>query len=149
MYRKANPSSPYCTEILIAGRRILMTSEPMQIKAILATQFEQFGKGPRFRKIWSPLLGESIFATDGDQWHQNRKLLRPMFNKERMSDLEIFEKHSEVLLSKLPDAGQTVDMCEMFYHLTMDVITDFLLGRAVGSLEKSFHQISSTSNDQN
>jgi cytochrome P450 len=136
MYSKADPSSPWCTEILIAGRRILLTAEPGQIKAMLATQFDQFGKGERFRRIWSPFLGESIFATDNAKWHANRKLLRPMFNKERLSDLKIFERHTQILLSQLPSSGQTVDMGKKFNDLTMDVITDFLMGRAVGSLEK-------------
>ena len=136
MYREAHKTSPHCVEVLIGGRRIFLTIEPSQIKAILSTQFDNFGKGPRFYAIWSPLLGDSIFATDGETWHQNRKLLRPMFSKDRISDLKIFEKHSDVLLSKLPASGETVDVCDLFYHFTMDVITDFLMGRAVGSLEK-------------
>ncbi|KAL2206425.1 cytochrome P450 [Sarocladium strictum] len=144
MYGKADPSSPWCTEILIAGRRILLTAEPGQIKAMLATQFDQFGKGERFRRIWSPFLGESIFATDDAKWHANRKLLRPMFNKERLSDLKIFERHTQILLSQLPSSGQTVDMGKKFNDLTMDVITDFLMGRAVGSLENPQNEFAQT-----
>lgn len=147
LYRRTDPSSPYCTEILIGGRRILLTSEPRQVKAMLATQFDQFQKGPRFHTIWSPLLGDSIFATDGEMWHHQRGLIRPMFNKERLSDLKIFEKHADLLMSELPAQGQTVDMYVMFYRLTMDVITDFLLGRAVGSLEHPEEEFAKTFGD--
>lgn len=60
-----------------------------------------------------------------------------MFTKERIRDLDIFERWSDVLVAKLPPSGQTVDICDLFYRMTLDVTTDFLLGESVGALEKS------------
>jgi len=36
---------------------------------------------------------------------------------------------------KFPASGQTFDIQELFYRMTIDVITDFLLGESVGSLQ--------------
>jgi hypothetical protein len=34
------------------GERVILTAEPENIKAILATQFKDYGKGEQFRKDW-------------------------------------------------------------------------------------------------
>ena len=36
----------------IPGRHIIMTMEPENVKAILATQFHEFGKGEEFHARW-------------------------------------------------------------------------------------------------
>jgi hypothetical protein len=56
------------SEILLSGTHHLLqvfTCEPQHIKAILATQFAAFEKGPAFRDIFNPLLGTGVFAADG------------------------------------------------------------------------------------
>jgi hypothetical protein len=39
------------------GERVILTAEPENIKAILATQFKDYGKGEQFRKDWHAFLG--------------------------------------------------------------------------------------------
>ncbi len=113
-----------------------MTREPEHIKTILTTKFREYGKGERFHEVWSPFLGDSIFTTDGQQWSDSRALIRPMFIKDRVQDLEIFDRWTTTLISKLPASGQTVDVMDLFYRMTLDVTTDFLLGGSVDSLNK-------------
>ncbi|KAJ7289514.1 hypothetical protein C8J57DRAFT_1706341 [Mycena rebaudengoi] len=43
----------------------MMTAEPDNIKAILATEFNSFEKGSEFRVMMEPLLGTGVFAADG------------------------------------------------------------------------------------
>ncbi|KAI8634103.1 cytochrome P450 [Xylariaceae sp. FL1651] len=115
--------------------RTIETREPAHIKAILAGDFHSFGKGPTFHKYWSPFLGDSIFTTDGKLWQNSRSLIRPMFQTDRMSDLHIFERQVEKMISHIPPSGQTVDMMDLFFRMTMDVTTDFLLGESANSLD--------------
>ena len=136
-FKGATPESPNCVEICWMGyRRYIMTDEPAQIKTILTSKFTDFGKGPDFHKLWQPFLGDSIFTTDGKAWQDNRSLIRPMFMKDRVKDLANFGKWSDVLISKLPAPGVTVDIMDLFYRMTLDVTTEFLLGTSVNSLEK-------------
>ena len=58
-----------------------------------------------------------------------------MFVKNRVSDLDIFERWIQTMLKQFPASGQTFDIQDLFYRLTIDVITDFLLGGSVNSLE--------------
>lgn len=121
---------------LTGSKRVLITREPEQIKAILATKFHSFGHGPQWHELWRPFLGDGIFATDGQQWHHSRAMIRPMFVKDRVRNLNIFDSCTEKLLSLLPASGVTVDLKEFFYRWTLDTSTDFLLGENVNSLEK-------------
>lgn len=137
LYRSATPACPNCVEISITGQsRFILTREPEHIKTILASKFGVFGKGKQFHDIWGPFLGDSIFTTDGQPWSDSRGLIRPMFIKERLRDIEIFERWNQTLLSKLPPSGETVDIMDLFYRMTLDITTDFLLGTSVDSLNK-------------
>lgn len=106
------------------------------MKALLAAQFDDYGKGKAFHDDWEPLLGEGIFATDGEVWRVSRQMIRTQFLKERVSDLGIFEKHSQVLISTIQKygPGNKIDMFQMFQRFTLDTATEFLFGRSVDNL---------------
>ncbi|CAG8973096.1 hypothetical protein HYALB_00007573 [Hymenoscyphus albidus] len=134
----------YTVEAKPAGRRIIFTADPENIKAILATQFASYGKGKPFHEEWKEFLGDSIFTTDEDQWHDSRQLIRPQFIKDRVSDLDVFEEHVQILIRKMTEEGRTsdgkegkgFDVSDMLFRYTLDAATHFLFGNSVDSLEK-------------
>lgn len=141
LYRSATPACPNCVEFSVTGQvRYILTREPEHVKAVLAAQFAAFGKGRRFHETWSPFLGDSIFTTDGQLWSDSRGLIRPMFVKEKVRDIEIFERWAQTLMSKIPTSGETVNVMDLFYRMTLDVTTDFLLGTSVDSLNNPKHE---------
>lgn len=143
-------SPDWTAEVRLLGRRIVMTADPENIKAILATQFADFGKGEQFHREWYEFLGDSIFVTDGKLWHDSRQLLRPQFSRERISDLHCFESHLETFFKAIANGGvldgekqqvdieagngKPFDISELLFRYTLDVATDFLLGMDVQSL---------------
>lgn len=133
-----NQFNPYTVEAMPMGQRIIFTIDEENIKALLATQFQDFGKGPRFHDEWEPFLGSSIFTTDGEKWHASRQLLRPQFMKDRVSDLDTFERHVQVLLPLLAKStsAQGVGADDLFSKFALDAATEFLMGRSVESLTK-------------
>ena len=55
-------------EAITIRERIIFTSDEENVKAILATQFQDYGKGPQFRKDWKEFLGLSesfLIAVEG------------------------------------------------------------------------------------
>ncbi|KAI9653030.1 MAG: hypothetical protein M1831_006237 [Alyxoria varia] len=130
-----NPANPYTFEVDCGGERIIVTADPENVKAILATQFNDFGKGEEFNRDWHEFLGDSIFTTDGKKWHDSRQLIRSQFLKDRVSDLAVFERHVSQLLSIIEARKQEVDVKDLFFRLTLDAATDFLFGRSVDSLQ--------------
>lgn len=140
MKKYGNPKDPWTIELRPGGRRVIVTQDPENIKAVLATQFGDYGKGQRFNELLHEFLGDSIFSTDGKLWHNSRQLLRPQFIKDRVSDLEIFERHTQALMPLLGGQGQTVDVFELFMKYTLDAATDFLLGESVDSLNSNSNE---------
>jgi cytochrome P450 len=138
-----NASQAWTVEAVPAGRRVVFTADPENIKAILATQFDDYGKGQPFHEEWKEFLGDSIFTTDLDMWHNSRQLIRPQFIKDRVSDLGIFEEHVQVLIRQIKKAGllwdgkqgKELEVSDLFFRYTLDAATHFLLGRSVNSLE--------------
>lgn len=146
----ADGNGMYTSELTVMGRRTVFTADPENIKAILATQFTDFGKGEIFHKEWQEFLGDSIFTTDGQMWHTSRQLLRPQFIKDRISDLDCFEGHLQTFFKAMANGGaltgedqdvnmdavngRVIDISELFFRYTLDVATDFLLGQDVKSL---------------
>lgn len=116
LYSKLPRGRSRTVEMTIAAQRFIFTADPENIKAILAAQFEDYGKGEVFHKEWKDFLGDSIFTTDGEEWRNSRNLLRPQFVKTRVSDLDIFEKHLDVLISMMGGNGEVVDISELFYR---------------------------------
>ncbi|KAH6604929.1 cytochrome p450 alkane hydroxylase [Trichoderma cornu-damae] len=120
---------------LTGSKRVLITRDPEQIKAILATKFSHFGHGPMWHKLWRPFLGDGIFGVDGQLWHDSRSMIRPMFARDRLRNLVIFDACTTKLLSKIPSAGATIDLKDLFYRWALDTTTEFLLGENVNSLD--------------
>lgn len=122
------------------SNRIVVTTDPENIKAMLTGQFGDFGKGESFHEEWREFLGDSIFVTDGEMWSRSRQLIRPMFTRDRIVDTEIFEKHVQHLIPLLvggsaPGASKVVDIAPLFYRYTLDAATDYLLGHGTDSLQ--------------
>lgn len=140
----------YTSEMRAMSRRAIFTADPENIKAILATQFADFGKGDIFHREWAEFLGDSIFVTDGQMWHTSRQLLRPQFIRDRISDLHCFESHLQTFFKAMANGaalrgedqevnmdavnGRVMDISDLFFRYTLDVATDFLLGQDVKSL---------------
>jgi cytochrome P450 len=133
-FKMTKRANPWTYEMGIGHMRLIMTADPDNIKAILASQFADYGKGKQFYHDFEPFLGDSIFATDGQKWQNSRQMIRPQFVRDRLSDLVKFEHHIQKLLPMLGGKGQTVDIQTMFYCYTLDAATDFLLGKSIDSL---------------
>ncbi|TFK72860.1 cytochrome P450 monooxygenase pc-2 [Pluteus cervinus] len=118
-------------------RHTIVTMEPSHVKAILATQFDNFQKGPVLIKSFRPLLGDGIFNVNGDIWKFHRGLTRPFFARNRITDFDIFERHTDKAISVIRTRlreDQPVDFQDMIGRFTLDVASTFLLGKEMDSL---------------
>ncbi|EGX89124.1 Cytochrome P450 [Cordyceps militaris CM01] len=119
------------------GRDLLMTTDPENVKALLATQFKDFGLGPMRLKILEPLLGLGIFTSDGKDWQHSRAILRPQFTRTQISNLHVEEIHVQHLLNRFEHGAngwtKDVNLVPLFFNLTLDSATEFLFGKSVNT----------------
>ena len=113
---------------------VIHTSEPDNIKAILAKNFDDYCVGFRMAAL-GPLLGEGIFTSDSRRWEHSRALVRPSFVKAQISEMGLFERHVSELLSQIPKNGDTVDLQELFFGLSCESS----YGCALSSISSCIH----------
>ncbi|KAK6346911.1 Protein kinase alk2 [Orbilia brochopaga] len=116
------------------GTTSITTSDPVNIKAILTSQFHEFGIGPPRIGSFRPLLGQGIFSIDGPGWEHSRALLRPQFTREQITQLENMEEHINIMMDCIPSDGTVVDLQVLFFELTIDTATHFLFGESCETL---------------
>ncbi|KAJ7499692.1 cytochrome P450 monooxygenase pc-3 [Mycena latifolia] len=113
------------------------TTEPAYIKAILATEFPNYWKGPVDADRGNSLLGTGVFNTDDEMWKFHRSMTRPFFSRERISDFDIFGKHANDAISQAAvrlREGYAVDIQDVASRFTLDSATEFLFGKSADSL---------------
>lgn len=117
----------------LLGTYVVITSDPENIKAVLATQFTDFGKGESFSGRWEQFLGRGIFNADGETWSHARSMMRPQFLKERVADLDNFEDKMQGVFKRIT-SGAVVDVMDLWFRFTMDSATEHLFGHCAKSL---------------
>lgn len=118
----------------IVNLPVISTCEPENIKTILSLKFKDYNFAHR-QPSFGPLLGHGIFNADGERWANSRQLLRPNFARDQVADIEAFERHFNLMLKHIPRDGSTVDLQELFFHLTLDTATEFLFNHSTNSLD--------------
>nr|OQO30734.1 hypothetical protein B0A51_01858 [Rachicladosporium sp. CCFEE 5018] len=121
-------------EVVVLGRHIIITTEPENLKTIQAVDFKKWSIGRRRMEGFRPLFGLGIFTTDGADWQHSRDMLRPNFVRNQVGELNKFERHVGRLIKRIPANGDTIDLSPLFFSLTMDSATEFLLGGSTDSL---------------
>jgi len=72
-------------EVRLPTVTIYLPNEPDLIHRVLVSEAKAFPKNPILHEVLEPLLGESIFTTNGEIWRRQRELLTPSFEMVRIS----------------------------------------------------------------
>ncbi|OQO04155.1 hypothetical protein B0A48_10765 [Cryoendolithus antarcticus] len=120
------------------GSVLVSTNEPANLQHMFATRFNDFETGKLRANIFYPLLGKSIFTSDGAFWEHSRSLFRPHFNRENINDLQSTDRACDALfeaIGPIDSTGWTAEtpMLQLLYNFTIDTATDFLFGESVES----------------
>jgi cytochrome P450 len=109
------------------------TIEADNIKTAYSLRFEDWSVRPA-RQSFKHLMDGSTFMSDGAAWSHSRGILRPMFVKDRITDLDLYEAHFQKLLKLIPEDGSTFDLGALFHRYAFDVSSEFLFGESLDSL---------------
>ncbi|XWS77165.1 hypothetical protein CRYUN_Cryun01aG0238200 [Craigia yunnanensis] len=111
----------------------IFTTDEQNIEHILKTKFDKYAKGKCHGEILTDLLGQGLFAVDGDKWRQQRKFASYEFSTRVLRDFScsVFRKNAVKLVravSKLAMSGQVIEFQDMFMKCTMDSIFKVAFG---------------------
>ncbi|MGV8951443.1 MAG: cytochrome P450 [Cypionkella sp.] len=66
--------------------RSYMCNDPALVQRVLVERPDDFPKSNRIREGLNPLLGNSVFVTNGDVWKRQRRIIDPAFEGGRLRD---------------------------------------------------------------
>jgi cytochrome P450 len=66
--------------------RSYLCNDPALIRRVLNDRPDDFPKSDRIREGLAPLLGNSVFVTNGDVWKRQRRIIDPAFEGGRLRD---------------------------------------------------------------
>ncbi len=104
--------------------RSFLINQPELIDTVLQDRPDDFPKSDRIREGLKPLLGESVFLTNGSTWKRQRRIIDPSFEGGRLKDtFPAMLAASEACVDRLrPQDGQIVEIEEVTSHAAADVI---------------------------
>ncbi|KAL9228973.1 hypothetical protein vseg_004495 [Gypsophila vaccaria] len=120
-------------------RNEVYTSNPSNVEYILKTNFDNFGKGDYTYANLSDLLGDGIFAVDGEKWRNQRKVSSYEFSTRILRDFSsiIFRENAVKLANVIADAAKSdriVDIQDLFMKSTLDSIFKVAFGVELDSM---------------
>jgi cytochrome P450 len=101
--------------------RSYMTNDPALVARVLVERPDDFPKSDRIGEGLRPLLGQSVFVTNGEVWKRQRRIIDPAFEGGRLRDtLPAMIAAGRAALARLPEG--VVEVEEEMSHAAADVI---------------------------
>lgn len=118
--------------LLAPGRRLIYTCDPAVVEHILRANFGNYGKGAFSHDNTSDLLGDGIFAVDGDRWRQQRKIASHEFATSAMRDFSgaVFRANAARLAAVVAvnaASKQPMEFQASAVKSTLDLVTEQLI----------------------
>lgn len=119
------------------GPRIVpMLNSPDFIRQVLVEKGSLFEKTATVRALGTPVLGNGIFLSEGEEHQRQRKILAPLFHHRRVLDYaDIITACTSSLLEEWKD-GATLNLADEMMRLTQWIISKILFDADVTGEER-------------
>lgn len=125
------------------GLNLLLVNEPAAVRQVLVSEVEAFPKHPYMLWILEPLIGRGIFAVNGAEWAQQRRLLDQALQMAQLQRvLPQMAAACQASLARLEAqvagdlvAGRSIDADVEMTLVTADVIVRTILSRPLEGAE--------------
>lgn len=106
--------------------RSYLANQPELVRLVLKERPEDFPKSTRVAEGLRPLLGNSVFLTNGADWKRQRRIIDPAFEGGRLRDtfgaMWLAAEAAVMRLRRQMDGADTVEIEEVTSHAAADVI---------------------------
>lgn len=101
--------------------RSYMCNDPALVNRVLVERPDDFPKSNRIREGLTPLLGNSVFVTNGEVWKRQRRIIDPAFEGGRLRDtFPAMLAAGQAAVARMPLG--VVEVEEQMSHAAADVI---------------------------
>lgn len=117
-------------EVHLPGIDLYMLNEPGLVREVMVERHRAFPKHAMLADALRPLLGDSIFTTNGELWQRQRRLMEPSFESARLKvAYGRMRAAAEAMVSRLEKVqdGAEHDVEVEMTHVTADIILRTIL----------------------
>jgi cytochrome P450 len=101
--------------------RSYLMNQPELVKTVLKDRPDAFPKSDRISEGLRPLLGNSVFLTNGEEWKRQRRIIDPAFEGGRLREtFPAMWEASEAAAARLPEGVTEIEA--LTSHAAADVI---------------------------
>jgi cytochrome P450 len=108
----------------VFSRTYLLLNSPDAIKRVLADNAGNYVKGPLYRRMIQPGLGQGSFSAEGEAWRKHRGAIAPVFHPRKL------ESFAPTMIAKIhamrdewdQQAGASLDIGREMAKLTVSII---------------------------
>ncbi|WP_134726153.1 cytochrome P450 [Paracoccus luteus] len=104
--------------------RSVLCNDPALVRLVLSERPRDFPKSGRLREGLAPLLGQSVFVTNGETWARQRRIIDPAFEGGRIRETwpAMWQAARAATLRLTAAAGTQIDVEPETSHAAADVI---------------------------
>ncbi len=124
------------SRVRLLGLQLFIVKIPDLIKEVLVDKFEHYPKHELAETALKPLLGESIFTTNGPVWERQRRMLDPAFGQAKLKEVfSLMSGGADAMMSRFDsiEDGGVVDIELEMTHVTADIILRTILSESLES----------------
>jgi len=122
-------------------RMVPVLNAPEFVRQILVEQAATFEKTATVRALGTPMLGKSVFLSEGEEHRRQRRLLAPLFQHRRV------QRYAETMVAytlRLQESwatGETINLADEMLRLTLWIISDVLFGADLSGEEHELGEV--------
>jgi cytochrome P450 len=135
LYRRANRTYGHFVRIrAFPGVYVYLLTHPEAIEHVLQKNHKNYRKPDFFNKPIRQLTGNGLFASEGDFWLRQRRLMQPAFHRAslaQMAPVMADAAHAFVEVQLARPADQAVDLLDEMMMLTLRIAGKTLLSTDV------------------
>ncbi|MCJ1308033.1 hypothetical protein MMC25_001683 [Agyrium rufum] len=116
------------------GTTVINTMHSENIQQVATFLFDDFTRNAGSRNVGWPFIGKGITTMDGADWKHSRGIVKPIFARSELSDIEGLGVFVDRLIEMIPTDDRTFDIQPLLHKMFLDVSTEFIFGKSMNSL---------------
>lgn len=118
-------------QLELGPERSFLVAHPEAVQHVLQQNWQNYEKG--YEPV-EPLIGNGLVTSEGDFWLRQRRLIQPMFHRERVAGFaDTMIAATERLLAQWAGVGnETLDIADQMTRVTQDIIARTMFSTDVG-----------------
>ncbi|MEM9283665.1 MAG: cytochrome P450, partial [Verrucomicrobiota bacterium] len=127
----------WITVVKLPWRKLFVPKHPEDVRRVLVEEAKLYPKSESMHLALEPLLGNSIFTTNGEVWERQRRLLNPAFADNGLKKVfPLMQEAVTDLLGRLDHfENEECPIGDEMTHVTADIIMRTILSYPLGADE--------------